>query len=85
MGPAGFTEIDLDEATGRLTRLAACYRARLSKLTDADLDALPHDRSWTLRQLVHHVAHVNAYADMLIPDHHVYQKSKATEDVTQAD
>ena len=26
---ARFTEIDLDEATSRLTRLAACYRARL--------------------------------------------------------
>jgi DinB superfamily len=66
---ARFTEIDLDEATSRLTRLAACYHARLSTVADADLDARPEGGGWTLRQLVHHVAHVNAYADMLAPGH----------------
>ena len=62
---ARFTEIDLDEATSRLTRLATCYRARLSTVDDAILDAVPAGGGWTLRQVVHHVSHVTAYADML--------------------
>lgn len=62
---ARFTEIDLDEATSRLTRLAACYRARMSSVDDLLLDAVPADGGWTLRQVVHHVSHVTAYADML--------------------
>ena len=35
---ARFTEVDLDEATSRLTRLGACYRARLRDLDPATLD-----------------------------------------------
>ena len=62
---ARFTEIDLDEATSRLTRLAACYRARLSTLDGAILDASPDGGGWTVRQVVHHVSQVTAYADML--------------------
>ncbi len=64
---ARFTEIDLDEATSRLTRLAACYQARLSTVASEDLDAATQG-AWTLRQVVHHVSGVaTAYADMLTP------------------
>jgi hypothetical protein len=59
---ARFTEIDLDETTSRLTRLAACYRARLSTLDSAQLDARPDPDGWTLREVVHHVANVTYYA-----------------------
>jgi hypothetical protein len=59
---ARFTEIDLDEATSRLTRLAACYQARLSGLDAAQLDARPADEVWTLREVVHHVSGVTYYA-----------------------
>jgi hypothetical protein len=62
---ARFTEVDLDEATSRLTRLAACYRARYGALGAGTLDAVPADGSWTLRQVVHHVAGVTYYADTL--------------------
>ena len=62
---ARFTEIDLDEATSRLTRLAACYRSRLTTMDAALLDAAPDNGGWTLRQVVHHVSRVTGYADML--------------------
>ncbi len=59
---ARFTEVDLDEATSRLTRLAVCYRARLAGLDPARLDDRPGDGAWTLREVVHHVANVAYYA-----------------------
>ena len=59
---ARFTEVDLDEATSRLTRLGACYRARLRDLDPATLDAVPADGAWTLRQVVEHVTEVTYYA-----------------------
>jgi hypothetical protein len=62
---ARFTEVDLDEATSRLTRLAACYRARLGGLDRAALDARPDEHTWTIREVVHHVSHVTAYAHMM--------------------
>lgn len=62
---ARFTEIDLAEATSRLTRYAAWYRARLSTLDDATLDAVPADGSWPLREVVAHVAGVTYYAEMM--------------------
>lgn len=68
---ARFTEVDLDEATSRLTRLAACYQARLGGLDPQALDARPDDGTWTIREVVHHVGHVTAYARMvgrLAPD-----------------
>jgi hypothetical protein len=68
---ARFTEVDLDEATSRLTRLAACYRARLSGLDPAVLDAPAADDGWTLRQVVHHVAGVTAYARAMRTPPHV--------------
>ena len=64
---ARFTEIDLDEATSRLTRLAACYQARLRGLDAAALDTRPAAGTWTLREVVHHVTGVTYYADMLKP------------------
>jgi hypothetical protein len=62
---ARFTEVDLDEATSRLTRLAACYQARLGCLDREALDARPDERTWTIREVVHHVSHVTAYAEMI--------------------
>ena len=58
---ARFTETDLDEATSRLTRLAACYRARLVTLPPATLDDTPGE-GWTIREIVAHVADVTYYA-----------------------
>jgi hypothetical protein len=62
---ARFTEIDLDEATSRLRRLAACYQARISQLDASDLDARPAKEVWTIREIVHHVSGVTAYAEMM--------------------
>jgi hypothetical protein len=58
---ARFTEIDLDEATSRLSRLAACYQARLGSLEAGDLDARPAEDVWTIREVVHHVSGVTTY------------------------
>ena len=62
---ARFTEIDLDEATSRLTRLAACYQARLGELAPEMLDARPDEDTWTIREVVHHVSNVTGYADLI--------------------
>src|SRR6185312_10286083 len=62
---ARFTEVDLDEATSRLTRLAACYQARLGGLPAQTLDARPDEATWTIREVVHHVSNVTYYADMV--------------------
>ncbi|HKD90064.1 MAG TPA: hypothetical protein VKB62_16155 [Streptosporangiaceae bacterium] len=62
---ARFTEVDLDEATSRLTRLGACYQARLGSLDPQVLDARPDDATWTIREVTHHVSHVTRYADMV--------------------
>jgi hypothetical protein len=60
-----FTEADLDEATSRLRRLAACYQARLGGLDAGVLDGRPDEDTWTIREVVHHVSNVTAYARML--------------------
>jgi hypothetical protein len=62
---AWFTEIDLDEATSRLTRLATCYQARLTGLHRSVLDTRPDDTTWTLREVIHHVANVTSYANAM--------------------
>jgi hypothetical protein len=62
---ARFTEIDLDEATSRLNRLAACYQAILQGRDAAVLDERPAEQVWTVREVVHHVSHVTAYADTI--------------------
>jgi hypothetical protein len=59
---ARFTEVDLDEATSRLTRYAAWYRARVGGLGGSVLDERPADGGWTLREVVFHVADVTYYA-----------------------
>ena len=46
---ARITEVDLDECTSRLTRLAACYQARLSGLDRQLLDTRPATDTWTIR------------------------------------
>jgi hypothetical protein len=62
---AHFTETDLDEATSRLNRLGACYRARISQIDAGALDVRPADGIWTIREIVHHVTGVTMYADMM--------------------
>lgn len=62
---ARFTEVDLDEATSRLTRLAACYQARLGGLDAQALDTRPDETTWTIREVAHHVSHVTYYATMV--------------------
>lgn len=62
---ARFTEVDLDEYTSRLTRLAACYQARIGGLDAATLDARSDQDTWSIREVVHHVSDITAYADML--------------------
>lgn len=52
---ARFTEVDLDEATQRLQRLAEIYRIRLASL-GADAWDLPRGDAWTIREIVNHVA-----------------------------
>lgn len=54
--------MDLDEATSRLTRLTACYQARLGGLDVQVLDARPDEATWTIREVAHHVSHVTSYA-----------------------
>jgi hypothetical protein len=62
---ARFTEVDLDEATSRLTRLAACYQARVANLGPQILDARPAAETWTIREIAFHVSHVSEYAQMI--------------------
>lgn len=62
---ARFTEVDLDEATSRLTRLAACYQAILGRTHPQALDYRPDDATWTIREVVHHVGNVTAYAELV--------------------
>ncbi len=62
---ARFSEVDLDEATSRLIRLAVCYQARLSGVDTAALDIRPAETTWTIREVVHHVSQVTRYAEML--------------------
>ena len=45
---------------------AACYQARVGGLDVATLDGRPDEGTWTIREVVHHVSNVTAYADMMI-------------------
>ncbi|MFI5910899.1 hypothetical protein [Dactylosporangium sp. NPDC051541] len=67
---ARFTETDLDEATSRLTRLAIAYRATLARTAAEVLDERPDPGTWTLREVVHHVAEVTYYARAMSVPHH---------------
>src|SRR5262245_16339216 len=62
---ARFTEIELDEATSRITRLEACYRSLLSRMDSQTLDARPTDQVWTPREVIHHVAELGFYAEVI--------------------
>lgn len=62
---ARFTEADVDEATSRLTRLAATYKAVVSRLDDEQLDHRPDADTWTIREVVHHVSNITYYADQI--------------------
>jgi hypothetical protein len=61
---APFTEADLNEARNRLGRLGQVYALRLRSLDDEALDA-PRGQSWTIRQIVEHVAGVTWYAEQV--------------------
>lgn len=63
-----FTEGDLREAHQRLPRLADIWRLRLAGLDPGVLDERPDPDTWTLRQVVEHVADATrAYADAMSP------------------
>ena len=51
---ARFTEIDLVEATERLTRLSRTFRLRLLSAGEGEWDA-PRGADWTLREIAAHV------------------------------
>jgi hypothetical protein len=52
---ARFTELDLVEATERLTRLSTTFRLRLVAAGEAEWDK-PRGSSWTLREIAAHLA-----------------------------
>jgi hypothetical protein len=61
---ARFTELDLDEARSRVTRLARCYLLRYETAGPAEWDA-PRGPAWTLREIAGHVAGVRYYAEQV--------------------
>lgn len=60
---ARFTEVDLVEATERLTRLSRTFRLRLLTAGPEEWD-LPRGEDWTLREIAEHVGDP-WYADQL--------------------
>ncbi|HEY5985419.1 MAG TPA: hypothetical protein VIV12_03400 [Streptosporangiaceae bacterium] len=61
---ARFTEPDYDEACSRLRRLARWYALRYEAAGPDAWDE-PRQDSWTLRQIVEHVADVSHYAEFV--------------------
>jgi hypothetical protein len=59
---APFSQVDLDEARSRLTRLAQLWRLRLSVLPAEVLDCA-EEGAWTLRQVAFHAAESTSYAE----------------------
>jgi hypothetical protein len=59
---AVFTSEDLDEARGRLSRLAAVFDVRLRALSDDQLDHRDGD-AWSPRQIAFHLAESLYYAE----------------------
>jgi hypothetical protein len=51
-----YTPAEIDTLIGQLTQLPAQYRQLTETLPDADLARTYRPGSWTVRQLVHHVA-----------------------------
>ncbi|MEV0595981.1 hypothetical protein [Nonomuraea cavernae] len=60
---ARFTELDLDEARSRWTRLGQAYLNRYATAPDAW--DVPRDPNWTLRQIAEHVAEITWYAEQV--------------------
>ena len=58
---APFTSEDLDEARGRLTRLAQIFDVRLRCFSDAELDQRQGD-AWSVRQIAFHLEESLYYA-----------------------
>ncbi|MFI6320398.1 hypothetical protein ACIBG8_22890 [Nonomuraea sp. NPDC050556] len=59
---APFTELDVDEARSRLTRLAQIWAVRLDALTEDELDRSP-GAGWSVRQIAFHLEGSVYYAD----------------------
>jgi hypothetical protein len=59
---APFTSEDLDEARSRLTRLSQLWEIRLRGLDSAEFDR-NRPGSWSLSQIIEHVAESSYYAD----------------------
>jgi hypothetical protein len=61
---ARFTELDYDEASSRLRRLARCYLLRYDTAGPDAWDA-PRGEAWTLREIAEHIAEVTFYAEQV--------------------
>lgn len=61
---ARFTELDLDEARSRVTRLARCYFLRYEAAGPHEWD-VPRAPAWTLRQIAEHVSGITYYAEQM--------------------
>lgn len=61
---ARFTELDLDEARERLSRLGRTFALCLAAAGPGEWD-LPRGENWTLREIAEHLAHIRWYADQM--------------------
>ena len=61
--PATLSDSERTAAIAKIAAAPATLRASVSGLSDAQLDSTYREGSWTLRQVVHHLAdsHVNSY------------------------
>lgn len=61
--PERLSDAERMAAISKIGATPAALRAALAGMTDAQLDSTYREGSWTLRQVVHHLAdsHVNAY------------------------
>lgn len=61
--PDRLTDAERSAAIARIEATPATLRAAVSGMSDAQLDSTYREGSWTLRQVVHHLAdsHVNSY------------------------
>ena len=62
--PDRLSEAERSAAIAEIDAAPAALRAAVAGMSDAQLDSTYREGSWTLRQVVHHLAdsHVNAYA-----------------------
>lgn len=61
--PATLTDAERTAAIAKIEAAPGTLRAAVSGMSDAQLDSTYREGSWTLRQVVHHLAdsHVNSY------------------------